>query len=252
MATQEASALASMVRKLETWSPLGEDDKVAILALPHRRRRLGPNQYLVREGDRTDYSSLLMSGLAFRSKVVAGGGRQILAVEIPGDIVDLQNSLLGLADHNVQALTSIELAMIPREAVLSLVDARPKVARAMWHETLVDGSINREWTANVGRRDARARVAHLLCELSLRLKHAGLVEADGGDFPMTQEQLADCLGLTPVHVNRMLKLLRAEGLIRRGKRSVQVVDWKKLAVAGDFNSTYLHVDLEGGPLVAWV
>jgi CRP-like cAMP-binding protein len=251
MVTPEKSLLAPMVRKLEIWSPLDEHDKAAILALPHRPRRLGHAQYLIREGDKAEYSSLLISGFAFRSKVVAGGGRQILAVEIPGDMVDLQNSLLGLADHNVQAMTSIELAMIPREAILSLAEASPKVARAMWHETLVDGSISREWTANVGRRDAKARVAHLLCELSLRLKHAGLAELDNCELPLTQEQLGDCLGLTPVHVNRMLKLLRAEGLIGRTKRSVQITDWKTLAAAGDFNSTYLHLDLEGRPLVDW-
>lgn len=162
-----------------------------------------------------------------------------------GDMVDLQNSVLGIADHNVQALTSIEIALIPREAILELVAERPLVARAMWHDTLVDGSIHREWTANVGRRDSATRMAHLLCEFALRLEHAGLGGHCDYELPMTQEHLADCLGLTPVHVNRTLKLLEGEGLITRTVRSVRVGDWERLVAAGDFNSTYLHVDLDG-------
>ena len=111
----------------------------------------------------------------------------------------------------------------------------------MWYDTLVDGAIFREWIANVGRRDARTRIAHLLCEFSLRLEAAGLGNHLEWDLPMTQEQLADCTGLTPVHVNRMLKELDKKGLISRTRRSVTVNDWKALAEAGDFESAYLHL-----------
>jgi CRP-like cAMP-binding protein len=112
----------------------------------------------------------------------------------------------------------------------------------MWLDTLVDGSIFREWIANVGRRDAHARIAHLLCEFSLRLKVAGLGEATEYELPMTQEQIADCTGLTSVHVNRTLKSLEAERLIeRRTSRTIIIGDWRKLAEAGDFDSTYLHL-----------
>lgn len=112
----------------------------------------------------------------------------------------------------------------------------------MWLDTLVDGSVFREWVANVGRRNSYARIAHLLCEFSLRLKVAGLGEQTDYELPVTQEQLADCTGLTSVHVNRTLKRLEAEGLIsRRDSRSVTIGDWNKLADAGDFDSTYLHL-----------
>ena len=112
----------------------------------------------------------------------------------------------------------------------------------MWFDTLVDGSIFREWIANVGRRDAQTRIAHLLCEFSLRLKVAGLGEANEYELPMTQDQLADCTGLTSVHVNRTLKNLEAKRLIeRRSSRTVTIGDWKKLAEAGDFDSNYLHL-----------
>jgi CRP-like cAMP-binding protein len=112
----------------------------------------------------------------------------------------------------------------------------------MWTDTLVDASVFREWVANVGRRDARTRIAHLLCEFSLRLKVAGLAELTDFELPMTQEHIADCTGLTPVHVNRMLKLLDSEKLIsRRTSRSISIGDWQKLAKVGDFDSTYLHL-----------
>jgi CRP-like cAMP-binding protein len=113
---------------------------------------------------------------------------------------------------------------------------------AMWYDTLVDGSVFREWIANVGRRDARTRIAHLLCEFSLRLKVAGLGEATDYELPMTQEQIADCVGLTPIHVNRTLKALEVEQLIaRKTSRTVTIGDWNKLANVGDFDSTYLHL-----------
>jgi CRP-like cAMP-binding protein len=150
-----------------------------------------------------------------------------------------------VADHSVQVLTNSEVAFIPREAVKKLGFERPNVGMAMWHDTLVDGSVFREWIANVGRRDAHARIAHLLCEFSLRLKVAGLGAETDYELPMTQEQLADCVGLTPVHVNRTLKALETAKLItRKSSRGIVIGDWKKLAEAGDFDSNYLH--LRGG------
>lgn len=156
--------------------------------------------------------------------------------------MDLQNSFLGVADHSVQVLTESTAAYIPADALKKLAFARPQVGLALWLDSLVDGSIFREWIANVGRRDAHTRIAHLLCEFSLRLKVAGMGAADEYEMPMTQEQIGDCTGLTPVHVNRTLKTLVSEKLIeRRTARTVTIGDWKKLAGAGDFDSTYLHL-----------
>jgi CRP-like cAMP-binding protein len=157
-------------------------------------------------------------------------------------MVDLQNSLLGTADHNVQMLTDGRVAMIPVEAIRKIAFAHPSVGMAMWYETLVDASIFREWILNVGRRDARTRIAHMLCEFALRMETADLGGPSGYELPMTQEQLADATGLTPVHVNRMLQALTQEGLINRTKRRVTITDWQKLARVGDFNSAYLHQD----------
>jgi CRP-like cAMP-binding protein len=150
--------------------------------------------------------------------------------------------MLQIADHTVEMLTPAQVALIDRDRIIALTLEWPRIGHAMWTDTLVDGSIFREWITNIGRRDARARIAHLLCEFSLRLKVAGLGHENGYELPMTQEQLADATGLTSVHVNRTIKSLEADGLIQRSDpRSIRIGDWRKLAHAGDFQSNYLHL-----------
>jgi len=236
--------LAPWVRKMDSWAFLNNEEREALLALPYTLKTIEAHHYIVREGDKPTQSCVMISGLSYRHKVTANGARQILSIHMSGDIVDLQNSLLGIADHNVQILTASQVAFIPREAIVELAFERPAIGKALWYDTLVDGSIFREWIANVGRRDARTRLAHLLCEYALRLEAAGLGSHREWELPMTQEQLADCTGLTPVHVNRMLKSLANEGLIRRTRRSVTINDWKSLAAAADFDSSYLHLPEE--------
>ncbi len=236
------SGLEPMVRTLEYWKTFSQEDRQALMALPHSVKIVQPNHYIVREFDRAEFTCVLLSGFAVRHKIVAGGHRQILSIHMKGDLVDLQNSLLGMADHSVQMLTAGKIAMIPRAEIQRIAFDRPNVGQALWINTLVDASIFREWIANVGRRDAPTRIAHLLCEFSLRLKVAGLGEANNYELPMTQDQLADATGLTAVHVNRTLKTLESQGVIaRRSPRSIEIGDWRKLADAGDFNSAYLHL-----------
>lgn len=237
-----ALTLAPMLRKLQLWLPLSDSDQSAILALPHTVRQLRPHELIVREDDRPRHSCLLLSGFAFRHKVAGNGGRQILSVHMTGDVVDLHNSILRRADHNVQALTNVAAAFIPVKAIEDIAVSHPAVGKAMWYETLVDASIFREWTLNVGQRDARTRIAHLLCEIGLRLNVAGLGDKTNFELPMTQEQLADALGLTSVHVNRMLKSLERDGFIDRSQRSVRIVDFQQLSRIGDFDPRYLHLD----------
>jgi CRP-like cAMP-binding protein len=236
-----SQVLEPLVRKLSLHGPLSEDDKAAVLALPHTVRNLEPDQYLVREGDKPTHSCLVVNGFAIRHKIAGDGGRQIVNFHMAGDMVDLQNSLLAIADHNVQALTKTRAAVIPREAIVELSFARPAVGKALWLETLVEGSISREWIMNVGRRNAITRLAHLLCEFAYRLDAVGIGPDCNYELPMTQDQLADTTGLTPVHVNRTLKALDAEGLTKRTRRSVVITDLQKLADVGDFRSTYLHL-----------
>ena len=235
------TSLEPMLRKLTYWYPLDKSDQEALLALPHRVRELDAHHYVVREREAATHSCLMLSGFSVRHKIVVGGARQIVAIHMRGDMVDLQNSMLKTADHSVQMLTKGEVAMIPREAVQELALKRPRIGMAMWKDTLVDGSIFREWIANIGRRDAATRLAHLLCEFSLRLKLAGLGEQTDYELPMTQEQLADATALTSVHVNRTLQALERDGLISRDQRAVTIEDWQRLADAGDFDATYLHL-----------
>jgi CRP-like cAMP-binding protein len=158
-----------------------------------------------------------------------------------GDVIDVQGPMLAVADHSLETFHSAEVALIPVEAIGQIAFERPAVGRAMWSETLVDAAISREWILNVGRHDAKTRAAHFLCELSVRVERAGLGERCNYQLPMTQEQLADCLGLTSVHTNRVLMRLGEEGLITRTHRSVRVDDWSKLARAGEFDAAYLHL-----------
>lgn len=234
--------LQPMVRKLRLWHDLDGEDEAALLALPHLVRALKAGQFVAWDGDMPQHSCLLLSGFAIRHKIAGNGARQILSVHMRGDVVDLHNAILRVADHSIQMLTAGEVAMIPFEAIRDIAVARPAVAAALWYETLVDASIFREWIVNVGRRDARTRIAHLLCELALRQEVAGLGDRLSYEMPMTQEQLSDAAGLTPVHVNRMLMSLGADNLIRRNHRSITIMDWAALAKAGDFEPRYLHHD----------
>lgn len=240
MHTANPDVLEPMVRKLARRSQLGSVETEALLDLPHRSATSDAGRYLVREGDKSDSCVLLLSGFACRSKITGSGARQILSIHLRGDVVDLQNGLLGEADHSVQALTRVKIAYLPQQAIQDVAAAYPAVARALWRDTLVDASIFREWILNVGQRDARQRIAHLLCELSLRQEEAGLCEGPSYEWPMTQEQIGDATGLTSVHVNRTIQGMRKDGLIVTGSRSVSITDWPTLQRAGDFSSAYLH------------
>ena len=245
MATPD-NVLEPVVRKLEVRTPLDNRDREALLALPVTLRTLEPATYLVREGDPPRHCSMLLSGFAYRQKITGEGARQIIGLHVPGDILDLQNLYLHVSDHNVQTLSRAEVAFVAKTDIQQLAEERPAIAHAFFVDTLVDASIFREWVVNVGRRDSRARLAHLLCEFALRLEAVGLAEEYSYELPMTQEQLADAVGLTPVHVNRTLKTLDAESLIVRAKRNLKIPDWQRLRKAADFSERYLHLHQREG------
>lgn len=239
--TPSAQANRLLALRLQTRGSLDQRDLRAVEALPNSVRAFEANQYLVREGDRPKTCSYLVSGYVFRHKIVADGGRQIVSVHIPGDVIDLQNLLLEQADHNIQALTDTTIAQYAHDEMVDLAFKHPAIGHALWRESLIEASLFREWVANVGRRDARTRTAHLLCELAVRQEAAGLGPRERYELAMTQEQLGDALGLTAVHVNRTLRSLQEDGLIGRSKRSITVADWERLRATADFTSTYLHL-----------
>ena len=236
----DVQPLGPLARRWSRRSALSDADRAALIALPYTRKTFGKDAYVVREGEQATECSVLLQGMAFRQKLLRDGARQIISFHIPSEFVDLQNGVLGIADHSVQSLNRSVFAAIPRTALIELSDSRPAIRTAMWIDTLIDASIFREWVVNVGRRDSRARIAHLLCELIVRFKSIGAQNGEIFDFPVTQEQLADATGLTSVHTNRTLQSLRRDGLIQLTARSLTVLDWEGLRAIGDFDELYLH------------
>ena len=236
------SPLAPLLRKGLYRTSLSEADRAALLSLPQRLRTIERHEFVRREGDRITDSCLLRSGFVLKHRTLGNGSRQIVAIHLAGEFVDLPGAFLGTADYSAQAVTRCDVAYLRHDVLREIAFARPAVGQAMWRDTLIDTSIAREWIANVGRRDSRTRVAHFLCEIALRLEAAGLAARTAWELPLTQDQIADCTGLTAVHVNRTLKALNEAGLITHARRSVTVDDWGKLARAGDFKPGYLHLD----------
>lgn len=239
----DQSLLADVVDRWSRFASLSDEDRRAIGALPVTERTFERESYLIREGQPTTHCTLLRSGFAYRHKLVRNGARQIISIHIPGEFVDLQNAMFEIADHNVQCLTRVEVLLIRKQALNDIIADRPNVRRVLWLDTLIDASIFREWVVNVGRRNARARIAHLLCELILRIRQTEDILQTSWDIPLTQEQMADAVGLTPVHTNRTLKSLREDGVITFEQRKLRVIDWDKLVKVGEFNERYLHHEL---------
>ncbi len=220
---------------------LADVDLRALRALPYTFRKVERDGFIVREGEAPTTCSIVLAGCAFRQKVVRNGARQIISFHFPGEFIDLQSCLLAVNDHGVQALGSCDLAVVPKKAILDLIEERCSIALAMWYDTLIDAAIFREWVVNVGRRNARAKIAHLICELATRLGGA-----DDNDkvyrLPLTQEHIADATGMTSVHTNRTIQGLRKEGLISMSGGRLVVHDWQGLRGIGDFSELYLHRD----------
>jgi CRP-like cAMP-binding protein len=229
-----------MSRKLGMLADLDEVDREALRSLPLSIERVEAGYHLVREGTEPGNCCLLVTGYACRNKVTLAGQRQIVSFHMAGDLVDLQHLHLSVADHHVQTITRAEVAWIPKANLLAVARKRPGIAEALWRDTLVDASIFREWVLNVGRRDARSAIAHMLCEFAVRAEAVGLGTADTFRWPLTQEQIADATGLTPVHVNRMLKSLAADGLIERSAYGYRVSAWSELKRVAAFDKIYLH------------
>jgi CRP-like cAMP-binding protein len=235
-----------LIRKLHSLSPLAEDDKQRILDLPLSVREVGPDQDIVREGDSPSECCLLIEGFTCRYKLTEEGKRQIFSFHTPGDIPDLQTLQLKAMDHSVKTLTPCKVAFIPHEGITELGRRCPRVADVLWRDTLVDAAIFREWLLGIGRRSAYTRIAHLLCEIFLRLRAVDLADDDECDFPITQTEIADALGLSTVHVNRSVQELRAAGLIDLRRGTLTILDWDGLKRAGEFDPAYLHLDRKAG------
>ena len=187
----------------------------------------------------------MVDGWACRYKTLPDGRRQIVAFFVPGDICDLNVYILSQMDHSLGAITRLSVADIGRDEMDALAGSSPRITQALWWESLVQASIQREWTLNIGQRTAYERIAHLLVELFLRLRSVGMTQGDSCDFPLTQTDLADATGLTSVHVNRTLQELRRNGLVVLERKRLTIPELQKLKDAAMFNANYLHLDHEG-------
>jgi CRP-like cAMP-binding protein len=233
--------MAALIRKLESIAPLTPDEKAALLRLPLRLKTVAADQDILREGDTPSECSLVVEGFACRYNLTAEGKRQILSFHISGDILDLQSLYLSVMDHSLGTLIPSKLAFIQHDDLRSLMRSHPRLGDLFWRDTLIDAAIFRQWLVGLGRRDAHARIAHLLCELLVRLRAVELVEDHAFTLPVTQAELGDAFGLSTVHVNRVLQELRGDGLIALHGGSLKVLDWQGLQKAGGFDPTYLHL-----------
>ena len=230
-----------LVKKLELFGALPSDDRGLLNDVVTKTRQIDSHQDIIREGDSPTDVILVLSGFACRYKVLPDGRRSIFAFLVPGDFCDLHIFILKAMDHGIATVSPCTIVNIPRSRVLELSE-RPAIARALWWTTLVDEATLREWLVNIGQRDAESSIAHLFCELHLRLKGVGL--SDGGEFslPITQSELADTMGLSAVHVNRSLQSLRVQGLITLRSGRLVIPDVDRLRAACQFNPNYLHLE----------
>jgi CRP-like cAMP-binding protein len=241
MMTVARSDLHSLVTQLDLIFDLSKDDRAAIESLPVRTKMVGERRDVIREGVVPTECCIVVGGMLCRYKMLSNGRRQILSFHFPGDMPDLQSLHLKTMDHSVATITESRLAFVPHDVVRRLIRTRPGVADALMQHLLVDAAIYREWIANVGRRTALERVAHLLCECFVRMSELGIVKQSTFELPLTQAEIGDATGLSNVHVNRTLKELRRLGLIATNGKVHAILDWEMLRDAAGYDSAYLHL-----------
>ena len=233
---------APMLRRLMVVSGLDEPDIAAIRALPIAVRQWEAGRTIVADGERPTECCLVVEGFCVRSKTTINGQRQILSIHIPGEIPDLQSLHLHRMDHDLISLAPSTLGFISHTSLRALTREKPNVAEVLWRETLVDSAIFREWIVNVGQRPATSRLAHTVVELRRRLAVTGRAAGDTIEMPLTQEQIGEALGITPVHANRVIRQLREERIVDISRGRAVVLDEAKLAELAQFDDRYLHQD----------
>lgn len=230
-----------LIRKLQYGADLTPADCALLEELMAASVAEPDHADLAREGETPSEVQVVLEGFACRYKTLPDGSRQIMAWLVPGDFCDLHVSVLGEMDHSVCTLAPSRIGRLPRDGLESITARHPAIARAFWWCSLVDAAVLREWLVNIGRRPGDARVAHLICEIYYRLRAVGLAEDGALTFPPTQIDVADTVGLSAVHVNRIVQQLRAEGLIAWRGRRLRILDLAGLQALAGFNPNYLHL-----------
>jgi len=234
-----------LVRKLDSIFSISEGEETALRKLPVQVAEIRGRQDIVGAGERPSRCFFIKDGIACSYKITGTGDREILNFHVPGDMPDLQSLHLDVLDFSICTITPCVIGFIQHDALNRLCERHPRITSAFWRETLIDASVFRGWIVNA-RREAYSAMAHLLCELVVRLRAVGLADASSCELRITQSELSDALGISTVHANRVLQELRAAGLIALKERTLSVLDWKGLTSAGDFDPTYLHLR-DGSP-----
>jgi CRP-like cAMP-binding protein len=226
-------------------SELSEGDLEALESAIDRTETFAARKVVTRRGDRMRHSTLLLDGFMCRYMDARDGYRQLLSYQIPGDFVDLHSYPTRYIDHDIATITESTMAFVPHERLDAIMNERPNLARQLWFSTMADAAMHREWIFRIGRLDAVGRLAHFLCETYCRMHAIDRSKHGTFDLPMTQQDLGETCGLTSVHVNRVLRRLREDGLASVSRGKVQILDHERLARLGEFEADYLY--LENGP-----
>jgi CRP-like cAMP-binding protein len=234
-------ALDPLLKKFEQYAPLTDSDIEAILSWPYKLVEYGPGEVMAREGDELGESAVLLKGYTFRQKHLEDGGRQIVAMQIAGDFIDLHSLVLKPLDHSIAAVGPVLTAKIPHEEIVKAMERSPHLARVCMWDIALDGAVARQWMVTMGQKSAFEQLAHLICELFFRLRRVGLTEGPSFELMLTQYDLADMCGISPIHVNRSWKALERDGLLQRDRRRVLLPDIDALVETAGFNPGYLHL-----------
>ena len=238
------SAIDLFLERLLSHSELDAAERDAVARLPATRAEVAAHRDVVRLGEVVDHACLLENGLLGRYGQTETGSRQFVSVHLPGDMADLHSLMVPQASVALTALTASTVLRVPHRALREVGLRYPAIAAAFWRDCVIHAAIVSQWLVNVGRRDARSRLAHLLCEMAVRSGHMRPAPALRYSLPMTQDQLGDALGLTSVHVNRTMSALRDDGLIAGSRGVIEILDWPALAAAAEFDAGYLSLDEE--------
>ena len=228
--------------KLRARDDVSADEEAAIRGLVSDTVDVAADEVFIHAGRELNESTLLLEGWMARAKDLQSGQRQLAELQVPGDFVDLHGFTLKRLDHDVISLTRCRVAMVPHNRLKEITERFPHLTRLYWFMTNLDAAIQREWTLSLGRRTAIARMAQLFCELRRRLGIVGLTHNDSYDFPLTQVEVGETLGLTAVHVNRTLQELRRKGVLELEHRRVTIRDVDALENIAEFDSRYLYLD----------
>ncbi|WP_141703397.1 Crp/Fnr family transcriptional regulator [Methylobrevis pamukkalensis] len=230
-----------LIRKLEFGARLETADRARLEEICRRARRVEARTDLIEQGEPPSMVRLVLEGMAYRYKLLPNGRRSIVGFLLPGDFCDLHVAILGRMDHAIATAVTSTVVEIDRDTIEDITRTEPRITRAFWWATLVDEATLREWLASMGHRPADKQMAHLFCELLIRLQAVGRASVDSFRLPVTQDELADTLGISVVHANRVLQQLREDGLVTMRNRTVKIHDVGRLYAFAEFDPTYLHL-----------